>query len=114
MNTYNSAQLAKLNISAVMAAKQATKQELLVKRDHYNTQLDKLICKGVHTDLDNTLFNRLQNRLAFIRVGLLNIKTFEGLADRRGVSLVKRSFVSLSKTPLAKVQLSSVSLARGL
>jgi len=111
MNTYNSAQLAKLNISAVMATKVKTKQELFARREHYNVQLDKLICKGVHTDLDNTLFNRLQNRLAFIRVGLFNIETFEGLADRR-VSLMKRSFVSLSKRPLAKVHLSSLSLIR--
>ncbi len=113
MNTYNSAQLNKLNISAVRAAKQQTKQELLAKREHYNNQLDKMICKGIHTDLDNTLFNRLQTRLVGIRISLLNIKTFNDMVKSK-VSLNKPTLsrVSLSKPALCKVSLSATCLIK--
>ena len=132
MNTYNVATLNNLNSSELnnmIAAKQKAKQAFTLQAIELNSQLDDL---RITTDLKANLFTSLSLKLDGLKVSLKNIELFLDSAAGVGfksvtpknvtfksnrlscVSLAKRSFVSLSKPPLAKVQLSSVSLARGL
>jgi len=132
MNTYNVATLNNLNSSELnnmIAAKQKAKQAFTLQAIELNSQLDDL---RITTDLKANLFTSLSLKLDGLKVSLKNIELFLDSAASAGfksvtlksvtlksnrlscVSLAKRSFVSLSKPPLAKVQLSSVSLARGL
>ncbi len=119
MNTYNLSQLNKINkveLNKMVQAKQAQLDSLTLKREHYNNQMDKLICRAMFTDIDFTFFEKLRSKVSFISANIGNIRTFKAIAKqvKPAVSLSKAGFVSLSKKPLPSVNLSQTKLERGI
>ena len=116
MNTYNLSQLNKLTpteLNKMVQAKQATKQAFTIEALTVDNKLNSL---HITDDLQASLFTRLKLRLDGLKVSIKNIEHFLDIASsvKPAVSLSKSSFVSLSKKPLASVNLSQAKLVRGI
>ena len=114
MNTYNKAQLNKLNkveLSKMVQAKQATKQAFTIEALTVDNKLNSL---HITDDLQASLFTRLKLRLDGLKVSIKNIEHFLDIASsvKPAVSLSKSGFVSLSKKPLPSVNLSQNKLLK--
>jgi hypothetical protein len=114
MNTYNVATLNKLNkveLNKMVQAKQATKQAFTLEALTVDNKLNSL---HITDDLQASLFTRLKLKLDGLKVSIKNIEHFLDIASsvKPAVSLSKSSFVSLSKKPLARVNLSHTRLLK--
>lgn len=111
MNTYNLSNLNKAELNKAIEAKQAIKKAFTVEALTVDNKLNSL---HITDDLQAALFTRLKLKLDGLKVSIKNVEHFLDIAAavKPSVSLSKKSFVSLSKLDLCRVNVNSSRLVK--